>query len=125
MALLQREFEMNAKHFSGSFRIDTTRDVVDPNITTFSRDLMLLMTTSEEPFKLRMRRHSVLIILQRSRHETQLFFVLRKLTRRWTNILYNWYARNKSSLILFIVYDFRSYNHVQFIQSFSHESLFN
>lgn len=76
MALLRREFEMNAKHFSGSFRIDTTRDVVDPNITTFSRDLMLLMTTSEEPFKLRMRRHSVLIILQRSRHETQLFFVL-------------------------------------------------
>lgn len=125
MALLRREFEMNAKHFSGSFRIDTTRDVVDPNITTFSRDLMLLMTTSEEPFKLRMRRHSVLIILQRSRHETQLFFVLRKLTRRWTNILYNWYARNKSSLILFIVYDFRSYNHVQFIQSFIRESLFN
>lgn len=125
MALLRREFEMNAKHFSGTFRIDTTRDVVDPNITTFSRDLMLLMTTSEEPFKLRMRRHSLLIILQRSRHETQLFFVLQKLTRRWTNILYNWYARNKSSLILSIVYDFRSYNHVQIRKFNQRESLFN
>lgn len=113
MAFLRREFEMNAKHLSGSFRIDTISDVVDPNITIFSRDLMLLMTTSEEPFKLHTRRHSVLIILQRSHHETQLFFVLQKLTCPWTNILYNWYARNKSSLILFIVYDFRSYNHVQ------------
>ena len=83
------------------------------------------MTTSEEPFKLHMRRHSVLIILQRPHHETRLFFVLQKLTCRWTNSLCNWYVRNKSSLILSIVYDFRSYNHAQIRKFNQRESLFN